>query len=159
MKVPKWIASKKAVINPKNNDEKCFKWDVIAAIHYQEIEKDHLGVLRLQHYEDQYNWNSLEFPLAIQKVSKFERNNPGMAVTVLLSNMKNKNIYTVPRSELNGKCKKQVNLFMVVDGEKRHYTAIKNISRLLSKLNGKTQHAYHYGMNCLNGFRKASARD
>ena len=47
---------------------------------------------------------------------------------------------------------------MIVDGEKRHYTTIKNISRLLSKLNGKTQHAYHYCMNCLNGFRKASAR-
>ena len=48
---------------------------------------------------------------------------------------------------------------MIVDGEKRHYTAIKNISRLLSKLNGKTQHAYHYCMNCLNGFQAESARD
>ena len=28
---------------------------------------------------------------------------------------------------------------MIEDGEKRHYTAIKNISRLLSKLNGKTK--------------------
>ena len=25
MKLPKWIASKKAVINSKNNDRKCFK--------------------------------------------------------------------------------------------------------------------------------------
>ena len=37
---------------------------------------------------------------------------------------------------------------MMVDGEKRHYTAIKNISRLLSKLNGKTERAYHFFMNC-----------
>ena len=56
-------------------------------------------------------------------------------------------------------CKKQVNLLMIEDGGKRHYTAIKNISRLLSKLNGKTQHAYHYCMNCLNGFSTASAKD
>ena len=48
---------------------------------------------------------------------------------------------------------------MIGDGEKRHYTAIKKIFRLLSKLNGKTQHAFHYCMNCLNGFRRASARD
>ena len=48
---------------------------------------------------------------------------------------------------------------MIVDGEKRHYTTIKSISRLLSKLNGKTRRAYHFCMNCLNGFRKASARD
>ena len=47
---------------------------------------------------------------------------------------------------------------MIVDGEKRHYTAIKSVSRLLSKLNGKTQHAYHYCMNCLYGFRTWSAR-
>ena len=46
-----------------------------------------------------------------------------------------------------------------MDGEKRHHNTIKSISRVLSKLNGKTQHAYHCCMNCLNGFRKASARD
>ena len=56
------------------------------------------------------------------------------------------------------KCKKQVNLLMIEDGEKRYYTTIKNMSRLLSKLNGKTRHAYHYCMNCLNGFRTESAR-
>ena len=80
---------------------------------------------------------------------------------MLFSNKKNqkKNIYTVRRSEHNVKCKKQVNLLMVVDGEERHYTAIKSISRLLSKLNGKTTRVYHYCMNCLNGFRTASARD
>ena len=48
---------------------------------------------------------------------------------------------------------------MIVDGEKRHYTTIKSISRRLSKLSGKTRCAYRFCMNCLNGFRKASARD
>ena len=45
---------------------------------------------------------------------------------------------------------------MIVDGEKRHYTIG---YRFLLKLNGKTRRAYHFCMNCLNGFRKASARD
>ena len=36
--VPSWIVSNKAVINPKNeNDKECFKWAVIAALHYKEI--------------------------------------------------------------------------------------------------------------------------
>ena len=48
---------------------------------------------------------------------------------------------------------------MIVDGEERHYTTIKNIPRLLSKLNGKTKPTYHYCMNCLNGFCTGSARD
>ena len=57
------------------------------------------------------------------------------------------------------KCKKQVNLLMIVDGEKRYYTAIKSISRLLKSLNATHKGAYHFCMNCLNGFRTASARD
>ena len=48
---------------------------------------------------------------------------------------------------------------MIEDGERRHHTAIKNISRLLSKLNEKTKRAYHFCINCLNGFRTGSARD
>ena len=36
--LPSWIASKKMVINPKNeNDQQCFKWAVTAALHYKEI--------------------------------------------------------------------------------------------------------------------------
>ena len=58
-----------------------------------------------------------------------------MAVNVLLRFKKNQNIYTDPRSERNVKCKKQVSLLMIVDGDKRHYTAIKSISRLLKSLN------------------------
>ena len=78
---------------------------------------------------------------------------------MLYSNNKNQNIYTARRSGRNFKCKNQVNLLMIVDRGKRHYTAIKNISRSLSKLNRKTRRAYHFCMNCLNRFRKASARD
>ena len=155
--LPKWIKSKKAVINPQNKDEECFKWAVIAALHHEEIKKDHQCISRLRAYEKQYNWKGLEFPVSIKKIDKFEKNNPGIAVNVLFSNKKMKiYIYTARRSERNVKCKKQVNLLMIVDGEKRHYTTIKFISRLLSKLNGKTRRAYHFCMNCLNGFRKAS---
>ena len=48
---------------------------------------------------------------------------------------------------------------MIVDGEKRHYTAIKTISRLLKSLNATHKGTYHFCMNCLNGFWTASARD
>ena len=104
MKLPEWIARKKAVINPKNEDEQCFKWAVIAALHHEEIKKDHQRISRVQHYEDQYNWNGVEFPLAIQKIGKFGKNNPGIVVNVLFN--KKKSIYTARKSELNRKCSK-----------------------------------------------------
>ena len=115
----------------------------------------------LRPYENQYNWKELEFPVSTKKIDKFEKDNPDIVVNVLFYKKKNqkKNIYSVRRSGHNGRCQKQVNLLMIEDGKKRHYTAIKSISRLLSKLNEKTKRAYHYCMNCLNGFCTESARD
>ena len=154
-----WLKSKKAVINLQNKHEECFKWAIIEALHHRDIKYHPERISLLRSYEKQYNLKGLEFPVLIQKIDKFEKNNRGKAVNVLFSNKKNQNIYTARRSERNVKYKKKVNLLMIVDGEKRHYTAIKNISKLLSKLNGKTRCAYHFCMNCLNGFRTSSARD
>ena len=136
-----WIKNKKAVINPQNKNEECFKWSVIAALHHEDIRDHPERISLLRPYENQYNWKELVFQVSIKKIDKFEKNNLGITVNMLFSNKKSqrKDIYIVRRSEHNGKCKKQVNLLMVEDGEKRHYTAIKNTSRLLSKLNGKTK--------------------
>ena len=71
---------------------------------------------------------------------------------------KNK-IYIARRSEFNSKRNKQVNLLMIADGENRHYTAVKSLSRLLKSLNAKHKGAYHFCINCLNSFRTESARD
>ena len=125
------------------------------ALHHKEIEHNSERISLVQYYEYQYNCDDLEFSLTIQ-ISKFEKNNPGIAVNALFNK---EGTYIACRSGLNGECKRQVNLLMVVDGERRHYTAITNISRLLSRLNRKSYRAYHCSLNCLNGFQTSSARD
>ena len=35
--LPDWISKKKAVINPKNEDQECFKWAVTVALNHGEI--------------------------------------------------------------------------------------------------------------------------
>ena len=40
IKLPKWIAKKKAVIKPKIDNEKCFKSAVIIALHHVENAKN-----------------------------------------------------------------------------------------------------------------------
>ena len=79
----------------------------------------------------------------------------------MFSNKKSpkEDIYTARKSERNVKCKKKVNLLMIVDVEERHYTAIKNISKLVKSLKATHKGAYHYCMNCLNGFRTLSSKD
>ena len=116
IELPKWLKSKKAVINPQNIDEECFKWATIAALHHEEIKTDHQRISKLRPCENQYNWKGLEFPVSVKKIDKFEKNNPGIAVNVLYSNKKNQKIYTARRSGRNVKFKKQVNLLMIVAG-------------------------------------------
>ena len=81
--LPPWISNKKAVINPKNKDNACFKWAVIAALHHEEIKKNYLRIAKLEPYAELYNWKGLEFPLSVDKISKFEKNNEDIAVNVL----------------------------------------------------------------------------
>ena len=122
--MPRWIKSKKSVINPQIKDEECFKWVVIEALHHKDIKHhpDRISLELTLSYENQSNWKELKFPVSVKKIDNFEKNNPGIAVNVLFSNKKSpkKNVYTIRRSEHNVKCKKQVNLLMIVDGEERH---------------------------------------
>ena len=90
-------------------------------------------------------------------ISKFEQNNPDITVNVLFTNKKS--FYTARRSDFNGKRKNQVNLIMIFDSKNRHYTTIRNLSRLLFSMNANHKGAYHFFRNCLIGFRTESARD
>ena len=59
--LPDWLASKKAIVNPYNDDEECFKWSVIAAENAGM--KDPQRVSNLRKFMDNYDWSGLEFPV------------------------------------------------------------------------------------------------
>ena len=40
----KWLKNKKATINPKNNDDKCFQYAVAVALNYQNIKKSRKNI-------------------------------------------------------------------------------------------------------------------
>ena len=114
VELPKWIATKKAVINPKNEDEECFKWAVITALHHEDVGAHPERITKLQPFADRYNWGGLEFPMALNKIGKFEKNNPQVAINVLF--VSKKSIYIARRSDFNSK-RQQANLLMIVDGK------------------------------------------
>ena len=75
---------KKAIINPKNeDDEECFKWAVIASLHHEEIGRDPQRISKLKPYANRYNWNGLKFPVSVDQIKKFEKKNLKIAVNVL----------------------------------------------------------------------------
>ena len=47
----------------------------------------------------------------------------------------------------------------VENPNKKHYVAVKSLSRLLSKQNSKHKEAQHFCSNCLNGFESEIIRD
>ena len=69
--LPDWLTKKKAIINPKNLDLKCFKWSVIAALKWREIDRDHQRVSKLRRCDD-LDWSGINFPVSTKDISKFE---------------------------------------------------------------------------------------
>ena len=52
----------------------------ITALHHREIKKDHQRTSKLEPYEEQHDWDGLEFPLSVKKLVMFEKKNPNIAV-------------------------------------------------------------------------------
>ena len=78
---PPWIQHKKATVNIKNNDDKCFLYSVLAVSHLQKS-----NPCRVSHYEQylpELNLQDLIFPLDISQISKFELNNSDYAINVM----------------------------------------------------------------------------
>ena len=76
--LPAWISKKKAVINPKNEDQECFKWAVTVALNHGEIGKNPQRISNIKPYANKQNWTGLEFPVAVNKIDRFEKNNPSV---------------------------------------------------------------------------------
>ena len=59
---PEWLRNKKATLNPKNNDDKCFQYAVTAALNYQSIKKDPQRISKIKPFINQYSWKEISFP-------------------------------------------------------------------------------------------------
>ena len=53
---PKWLKNKKATINSKNNDDKCFQYAIKLVLSYEQIKKDSQRISKIKLFIDQYNW-------------------------------------------------------------------------------------------------------
>ena len=50
IKSPEWILNKKATINPKNEDNRCFEYSIVAALYHKEIKNHPERISRIHHY-------------------------------------------------------------------------------------------------------------
>ena len=143
--LPNFIANRKAVINPHNEDDECFKWEIIAAVNVGI--KDPQRVSNLRKFADNYDWSGLEFPVSLKQIGKFEAKN-NISVNVL--GLEGEDIYIHRNSSY--KSDREINLLMISENGIKHYTAIKSLSRLVRSSNTKHKCKQYFCTNCLQGF-------
>lgn len=71
--MPRDIELKHAVINVKNDDNKCFRWAVLSAIHPSK--KHSYSVKNYVKWAYELNFKNISFPVKLRDIKKFESQN------------------------------------------------------------------------------------
>ena len=129
---PEWLKNKKATINLKINDDKCFQYDLNNALNYEQIKKGSSKNIKIKSFMDQYKWKEISFPSRKKDWKKSESNNKSIALNMLYIAYNIKEIRHAYKSKHNLKRESQVILLMMADGKKWHYLAVKKSSALLT---------------------------
>ena len=82
-KAPERLINKRATINSKNKDDKCFQYSITVALNHQNIENKPERISNIKPFINQYNWEGIDFPDGIKDWKKFERNNKTIALNIL----------------------------------------------------------------------------
>ena len=134
-----WLNAKKAIINIKNNHEKCFVWSILAALYPPKFHAERVAQYAL--YEKELNIKDLVFPLEVLAVKKFERLHSHLSINVFA--LDNKTVYPVQLT-INRDAYKVINLLIITLAERWHYTLIKNMSALLSRQTSRNVNKKHW---------------
>ncbi|KAJ8933581.1 hypothetical protein NQ318_015968 [Aromia moschata] len=163
--MPQFIKNKMCVINVKNDDEYCFLWAIVSALHPASKHPERIS--SYPDIRDVLKFEGIEFPIKLKDILKFERLN---SISV--------NVYTINKKEILPVCltknnfEKIVNLLMVpstinnnndtamdTDTPLYHFAWIKNMSRLLSKQISLHDHRTFICNRCLNHFTRQEILD
>ena len=118
IELAKWTKDKKSIINPNNNDYKCFQYAVTVALNRDKINKHPQRVSKIKLFIDQYNWTDIDFTSTGKDWKKFELNNESIALNILYVPHNTGKICLAYKSKHNLTREKQVILLMITDGEK-----------------------------------------
>ena len=144
--LPDWLARKKAIINPKNKDRECFKWAVIVTSRWEEINNSPERISKLIRCEKDFDWSGIGFLVSVKDISKFEFRNQ---ISINLLAIECKKIYISRKGGNNNE--RVINLMVIFESDRKHYVAIKSLSRLLSSKNTKHKGKEYFCKNCLQG--------
>ena len=157
--LPDWIIRKKATVNIRNTDEKCFLWCVLRYLHPRD--KNDFRITDLKKYENNLNTKGIKYPVKLKDISKFELLNPSLpGINVFSANENKLKFYPLRMARRNCPLADQnpqetIDLFLYEEDGKYHYSLIKNFSRLFrSQITSRTNGKIYICKRCFTRFSK-----
>jgi hypothetical protein len=117
--------SKKGIINIKSRDDRCFAWSILAYLHPQKTHRER--VIKYYPYIGRLNMNGIKYPVSINQIDKFERQNENIGVNIFGWEDE---IYPI---KITKKRDRQhiINLLYMKDYNNTHYALISNLNNCL----------------------------
>ena len=156
MELPTYLKNKKAIINMKNQDDKCFLWCVLRALNPIEKNKERVDK-DLISKQDTLNMKGIKYPVSLRDIDKFESLNSNISITVLGYN-ENDRVYPLRVSKFTG-CEHDIVLMLIRDVENSHYCLVNNLSALLASQLNDHKSTRHFCLRCLNSFNCKKSLD
>ena len=128
--LPPEVANKKAVLNVKNYDDKCFMWTILAKLFPQRDHGERVSLYR--DHTTKLNFTGIDFPVSLDSIDKFEAQNQ-YTVNVYEWHPveKLRPLRISPNAPSFTDLNTHVDLLLIANSDQQHYTLIKNMSRLL----------------------------
>ena len=139
IELPKYLKNKKALINIKNEDQKCLMWALLSALH--PVGKNSDRVSKYEPYENELNFTGVNFPVPLNQIPNVEHQN-NLSINVF-GYSESAGVH--PLYLTKDHSASSINLLLITevkDGKtKSHYCWIKDFNRLChdqNKHHGKT---------------------
>ena len=71
------------MLNPKNEDHKCFQYAATVALNHEETKRDPQRISKVKTFINKYNWNGRKYASKIDDWKTFKKNNPTISLNIL----------------------------------------------------------------------------
>ena len=137
--LPRWIQTRRAVVNATGTGDDCFKWAILAGKHPVDVHADRRG--KYVEHMDKFDFSSLSFPVPLQAVGPFALSN-NMSINVYDVDDDNEMIYPLRVSSTLVPYR-HVDLLMFAHDGLQHNTTIRDFSRLVGRQLRNHGHTFH----------------
>ena len=118
---------------------------------WEDINNNPERISKLKRFEKDFDWSGIGFPVSIKDIKKFEFRNQ---ISINLLDIEGKQIYICRK---RGNYEHIINLMIITENNRKHYVAIKSLSRLLPSKNTNHKGKEYFCINCLQGFKEESS--